>query len=137
MHALIIEDEPLIAMAIEDILCDLGFTSFDLAPSPQSAIDAAAARCPDLITSDVQLKPGCGITTVMRICSGVAIPVVFITGNASDVNRRLPQHCALSKPFSDRELRQAVAVAMIEGGKPVCLPIEATASLRLRAPFSF
>jgi len=108
VHALIIEDESLIAMAIEDSLRDLGFTSFDLAPCPQSAIDAAARRCPDLITSDVQLKPGCGINTVLTICKDVVIPVIFITGNVPDVMRRLPDCRALSKPFSAAQLATAV-----------------------------
>ena len=117
MHALIIEDEPLIAMAIEDILTDLGFTSFDLAPSPQSAIYAASVRCPDLITSDVQLKPGCGIETVLAICPDTTIPLVFITGNVPDVTRRLPHCRVLSKPFSDIELRSAVAMALDRDGQ--------------------
>lgn len=112
MHALIIEDESLIAMVIEDALRDLGFTTFDIAPSPDMAIEAAAERCPDLITSDVQLKPGCGISTVIKICANVAIPVIFITGNVADVNRRLPTCRALSKPFSTEQLSSAVSEAL-------------------------
>ena len=50
MHALIIEDECLIAMAIEDALRDCGFTSFDVAVSADEAVAAAARKCPDLIT---------------------------------------------------------------------------------------
>jgi CheY-like chemotaxis protein len=47
MHALIVEDEPLIAMEIEDILRDNGYSSFAFAVSAQEAIDAVASRCPD------------------------------------------------------------------------------------------
>lgn len=112
MHALIIEDEPMIAMVIEDTLRDLGFTTFDIASSPATAIEAAALRCPDLITSDVQLKPGCGISTVIKICESVVIPVIFLTANVADVNRRLPTYRALSKPFSTEQLSSAVAVAL-------------------------
>ena len=112
MHALIIEDESLIAMAIEDVLRGLGFITFDIAPSPEMAIEAAAHRCPDLITSDVQLTPGCGISTVITICERVAIPVIFITGNVEDVKRRLPTCRALSKPFSADQLTSEVAAAL-------------------------
>ena len=112
MHALIIEDESMIAMVIEDILRDNGFTSFDIASSPEAAIEAAAQRCPNLITSDVQLKPGCGITAVLAICESVAIPVVFVTGNVADVMRRLPTSRAVSKPFSAEQLSSAVAEAL-------------------------
>ena len=112
MHALIIEDESMIAMAIEDVLRDCGFTSFDLAASPDAAIAAASRQCPDLITSDVQLKPGCGIDTVLLICSGKSIPVIFITGNADDVKLRIPDAYVLPKPFSDESLAAAVAHAL-------------------------
>ena len=112
MHALIIEDESVIAMVIEDILRECGFTSFDFASSPQAALDAAASQSPDLITSDVQLKPGCGIATVQTIRSGLAVPVIFITGNAGDVTRRMPGFPVLSKPFSQAALSTAVAAAL-------------------------
>ncbi|MCY7397997.1 MAG: response regulator [Sphingomonas bacterium] len=117
MHALIIEDESLIAFSIEGVLRDYGFQSFDVAASAQAAIDAAARRRPDLITSDVRLRPGCGITAVELICERPSIPVVFITGNPADVTRRLPNHHVLSKPFCETSLISAVASAMLEVGE--------------------
>lgn len=114
MRALIIEDEPIIAMAIEDLLRECGFDSFDLASTPQSAFDAVARECPDLITSDVQLMPGSGIDTVSTICSDTRIPVIFITGNVADVTSRMPDTAALAKPFSEEILRGAVALVMSE-----------------------
>jgi CheY-like chemotaxis protein len=47
MHALVIEDEALIAMAIEEALRGCGFTSFDFAVSAEEAAAAAARKCPD------------------------------------------------------------------------------------------
>jgi DNA-binding response OmpR family regulator len=108
MHALIIEDEPLIAMEIEDILRDIGYTSFAFAVSAREATDAAASRCPDLITSDVQLKPGNGMDAVEEICGSSAIPVIFITGNPGDVRERLPRYHVLRKPFGVADLEAAV-----------------------------
>ena len=114
VHALIIEDEFFIAMEIEDILSDLGFTSFDIALTPQDAIDAAKRLCPDLITSDVQLRPGCGISTVLTICECRAIPVIFLTGTRDEVLRRLPPSRVLSKPFSSSQLSDEVQAALVE-----------------------
>ena len=44
MHALIIEDEALIAMAIEDALRGCGFTSFDIAVSADDGGDGCRTQ---------------------------------------------------------------------------------------------
>jgi len=108
MHALVVEDEPLIAMEIEDILRDIGYTSVAFAVSVQEAIDAAAVLCPDLITSDVKLNPGNGMDAIEEICRHSTIPVVFITGDPADVRKRLPQHHVVRKPFEVADLEAAV-----------------------------
>jgi CheY-like chemotaxis protein len=108
MHALIIEDEAIIAMAIEAALRELGFTSFDIAASVEGAIAAAGGRCPDLVTADVRLGVGCGIDAIETICSEKPIPVVFITATPADVQERCPDHVVLTKPFSPAGLAEAV-----------------------------
>jgi DNA-binding response OmpR family regulator len=112
MHALIIEDETLIAMAIEDALRGCGFTSFDFAVSAEDAVAAAARKCPDLITADVELRPGCGITAVQSICSEQSIPVVFITGRPGDVRMRMPGHALIEKPFEADHIMEAIKRTM-------------------------
>jgi CheY-like chemotaxis protein len=64
MHALIIEDDAIIAMLIEDELRDLGYSSFDTACSEREAIKAVARKCPDLVTSDGSLFDGSGANAV-------------------------------------------------------------------------
>lgn len=108
MHALIIEDESLIALAIEDALRECGFTSFDVAVSQEEAITAAMRNCPDLITADVELRPGCGITAVQSICSGQQIPVLFITGSPVQVRMRMPGHALVEKPFDADHVMRAI-----------------------------
>ena len=112
MHALIIEDESLIAMAIEDALRGCGFTSFDFAVSAEEAVAAAARRCPDLITADVELRPGCGITAVQSICSEQPIPVLFITGSPGEVRIRMPGHALIEKPFDADHIMEAIKLTM-------------------------
>ena len=114
MHALIIEDESMTAFAIKGILRECGFTSFDIAPSAHAAVSAAALRKPDIITADVALKSGCGISALESICNGSTIPTVLITSNAAEVGRRFPDVCVLEKPFDDRALMAAVASAMLD-----------------------
>ena len=113
MHALIIEDESLIAMAIEDTLRSCGFTSFDVAISADEAVAAAARNCPDLITADVELRPGCGISTVQTICSARPIPVLFITGSPGQVRLRMPGHALVEKPFNAEHIKDAIKLAMV------------------------
>lgn len=112
MHALIIEDEALIAMAIEDALRDCGFTSFDLAVSADEAVAAAARKCPDLITADVELRPGCGITAVQSICSDQPIPLLFVTGSPGAVKIRMPGHPLVEKPFNSEHIMNAIKLTL-------------------------
>jgi len=112
MHALIIEDEALIAMAIEDALRGCGFTSFEVAVSAAAAVTAAARKCPDLITAEVELRQGCGITAVQLICSDQPIPVLFITGSPGEVRIRMPGHSLVEKPFRADHIMDATKLAL-------------------------
>ncbi|MBA3512228.1 response regulator [Sphingomonas sp.] len=113
MHALIIEDEVMIAAAIEFVLRDCGFDSFDVASSSMAAIRAAARRCPDLITADVALAAGDGIEAVRIICRGPSIPVIFITGQpAAEVRQQMSDYPVLTKPFSEQTLTYTIAASL-------------------------
>jgi len=80
-HVLIIEDEPLIAWAIETLLEDNGATSVEIADTEAEAVAAAARKHPDLITSDVTLRTGTGPAAVEAIRATLGpVPVVYITG---------------------------------------------------------
>ena len=111
MHALIIEDELLLALAMEDALAKLGYLTFDVAASLDKAIAAAETQCPDLIVADHQIVGGTGTDAVQTICSTKAIPVVFVTGSAIEVRERLPQAQIVSKPFIAADLEAAIASA--------------------------
>ena len=114
MHALIIEDDFTTAAAIEYVLRDCGFDSFELAVSGDAAVGAAARRCPDLITADVGLAVGDGIEAIRVICKDADIPVIFITGHApAEVRAEVPDNYAiLIKPFSEQTLTYAVAASL-------------------------
>lgn len=77
-HALIIEDNALIALMIRDYLEECGYDSVDLASTQGEAIQLAEQRCPDLITADDSLEHGSGVEAIRHICRGKAIPVIFI-----------------------------------------------------------
>jgi CheY-like chemotaxis protein len=118
IHALIIEDEFLIAMLIEESLRQCGFTSFAFAISKEDAVRSAQGRCPDLITADVELNPGSGIDAVDEICSGPPIPVVFVTGSPWQVAEYKPDHLLLMKPFQSGDLIAIAQQALRGAEKP-------------------
>ena len=112
MHALIIEDEALIGMAIQDALRESGCSSFDFAVSLDEALAAAERHCPDIVTADVQLAPGSGIDAVQSICLNKAIPVIFITATGHEVRERLPGNIVVAKPFSAEDIKAAVRLVI-------------------------
>ncbi|HEY3694837.1 response regulator [Phenylobacterium sp.] len=99
-HALIIEDEILIAFEVQGVLEELGFDSFDLACSPTEALALAQAHRPDLITADLRIVGGTGLEAVEAITEQMGpIPVVYVTANAD----LLRGHCApavVEKPIA-------------------------------------
>ena len=105
-HALIIEDEMLIALEVESLLHDFGFTSCDIADNPQDALRLAIARRPDLVTADLRIVGGTGIEAVDAITERLGpIPHVYVTGNADLLRGR-------TAPVVDKPLtRRALALA--------------------------
>jgi DNA-binding response OmpR family regulator len=113
MHALIIEDEGVIAALIEFELRQLGYETCDVVSSEQMAIRAAEHRCPDLITVEDRLRDGSGINAVQTICRHVAIPVVYITTVPADTHGRVPEGATvLGKPWLCQDLANAVLKAV-------------------------
>jgi CheY-like chemotaxis protein len=81
-HALVIEDNPLIAMMIKGHLREHGFTSVAVTRSQHEAISFAEKRCPDFITADDRLDGGSGVEAIRHICRERPIPVMFIDNHA-------------------------------------------------------
>lgn len=107
-HVLIIEDEMLIAMAIQMTLEDAGVTSFDIADSEDSAVRSARAHRPDFITSDVSLRAGTGPHAVRTIHHEMGrVPVIFLTGTPKDCEPCDPPGSILPKPFDADALTAA------------------------------
>lgn len=100
-HVLIIEDEPMIAMLLQDLLEEAGATSFAFAATEHDAVRLAVQQRPSVITSDIRLLEGTGPRAVKQIADALgAIPVVFITASPDDVDRAEPSAAVLLEPFS-------------------------------------
>ena len=107
-HVLIIQDEPLVAMSIEDLLALHGATSFAFASTQQEAVAAAMAHKPSVITSDVKLLEGAGPAAGAQIHERMGpIRITFITGTPELCTPCNPPGSILEKPFTDHDLRAA------------------------------
>lgn len=103
-HALIIEDEAIIAMEVEMLLSDMGYETFDFALSPAEAVALAKHRRPDLVTADYQIQGGTGVDAVEGLFAAVGeVPVVFVTGNLNMVPQAFAER-RVGKPINARDL---------------------------------
>lgn len=116
MHALIIEDEFLIAALLEEELRSLGYDSFDIVDTQDAAIAAAGQKWPDLIIADDQLIEGSGIAAVKQICAKKVIPVIYILGDPHQPRDLLPFAYIAAKPFSLGLIDDAVTGAVLQAG---------------------
>lgn len=108
-HALIIEDDAIIALEIEHRLRDLGYDSFDVAVSPAEALSYATARRPDLITADVRIVGGTGIDAIRAIVAALGkVPFFYVTGNV-DMLREEGGVLVVEKPVQPRAFAAACA----------------------------
>lgn len=106
-HALIIEDEILIAYEVQDALVRLGFDSFDVASSPREALAYATANRPSLITADLRIEEGTGLDAVRAITAAMGeIPVVYVTANA-EMLRHESAATVVDKPIAWPQLAAA------------------------------
>jgi len=111
VHALIIEQDAWVALMIENVLLDLGYTSFDVAVSAEEALTLARSRRPDLIASATQVGQACGIETVRTICSDGAIPSVFLAPYGGDLDESRADLAIVRRPFAEIDLRHAIGRA--------------------------
>ncbi|WP_277882901.1 response regulator [Pontivivens ytuae] len=116
-RVLIIEDEPLIALDLSNIVEGLGHDVISIARTRNEAVEAVKDLRPDLILADVRLADGSsGIDAVDDILGAAQddIPVIFITAYPQRLltgERREPAF-VITKPFDERKLRVLIDQAL-------------------------
>ena len=112
MHALVIEDEYLIALEVCVALERLGFETVETAATERDAVSCAANHQPDLVTADYNLAEGTGVDAVKRICADRDTAVIFVSSAPAMVRREMPDAIVIGKPYTAGELISAVGSAM-------------------------
>lgn len=112
---LIIEDEPIIASDIAELVTELGHRVTQIAPTRDEATAAARRNRPGLILADVQLADGSsGIDAATDILAEIDVPVIFITGFPERLLTGIGFEPTLliTKPFDPVSLKAAIGQAL-------------------------
>lgn len=120
---LVIEDEPLIAMQLEDLVTGLGHTICGTAATRTQAREVVAETMPGLVLADIQLADGSsGLDAVDDILSLGSVPVIFITAYPERLltgDRPEPTYL-VTKPFQEATVRAAISQALFfRSSKPL------------------
>jgi CheY-like chemotaxis protein len=114
-EVLIIEDEPVIAADIEQLVVDLGHKVTTVATTRTEAVAAVNKRRPGLVLADIQLADGSsGIDAVNDILKGHDVPVIFITAFPERLlTGEKPEPAFLiTKPFQPETVKAAIGQAL-------------------------
>jgi DNA-directed RNA polymerase specialized sigma24 family protein/CheY-like chemotaxis protein len=115
---LIIEDEPLIALQLEELVTGMGNRVVGLATTYDEAVTLFSSKRPGLVLADIQLADGSsGIDAVNEILGTADVPVIFITAFPERLltGERPEPTYLITKPFSDEYVRATIGQVMFFG----------------------
>ncbi|HEX3349867.1 MAG TPA: response regulator [Acetobacteraceae bacterium] len=115
---LIIEDEPIIAMDLEELVESCGHRVVGVAASEQEAVAIATRERPGLILADINLGAGGdGANAVARILRSHDVPVIFVTAYPERLltGEALEPAFVITKPFEPLTLAIATYQAVTGG----------------------
>ncbi|HTP78347.1 MAG TPA: response regulator [Rhizomicrobium sp.] len=114
-RVLIIEDEPIIALDLENLVTELGHDVVGVAASRKEAVALALAEKPGLVLADINLgQGGSGIDAVSDILASFDIPVIFITAYPEKLltGERPEPTYLVAKPFLPETVQATVGQAL-------------------------
>lgn len=112
---LIIEDEPVIALDVAQIVQGSGHSVTGIATTHREAVELAKAEKPGLVLADIQLSDdSSGIEAVKEILAHYEVPVIFITAFPDRLltGERPEPAFLITKPFDPEILNVAIAQAL-------------------------
>jgi CheY-like chemotaxis protein len=112
---MIIEDEPLIAMDIEQMVESLGHKVTGIARTHREAITLFEQERPGMVLADIQLADGSsGIDAVNDILARVSVPVIFITAFPERLltGERPEPTFLVTKPFNPDMVKALISQAL-------------------------
>jgi CheY-like chemotaxis protein len=117
-RVLIIEDEPIIALDIQELVERCGHSVVGIAATESEAVQIARRQPPTLVLADINLGAGGdGATAVMRILRDISVPVIFVTAYPERMLTGTVMEPAfvITKPFDPMTLAVATYQAVTRG----------------------
>ena len=109
LRTIVVEDEPLVRLMTEDILITIGCVIAAAASNLDEALSHIAAAEFDLAVLDINLA-GIEVYPAAELLRGKGTPIIFVTGyGRRGVHNAWHEFPILQKPFSPRDLQQAIA----------------------------
>jgi CheY-like chemotaxis protein/DNA-directed RNA polymerase specialized sigma24 family protein len=112
---LIIEDEPFIALDLQNLVEEQGHRISGVARTHREAVEAVKRERPGLILADIQLADGSsGLEAVNQILESFPVPVIFITAYPERFLTGTPPEPAflITKPFKTESLKAVISQAL-------------------------
>jgi DNA-binding response OmpR family regulator len=113
---LVVEDEPLIALDIEDALTALGVTVRLARSIGEARLGLAVPPAPQLVLLDVVLPDGRSFDLAHEILT-LGVPLVFLTGYDHGIPEALKAVTVVDKPFSTETLVTVVGGLWVPKGE--------------------
>ena len=114
-NVLIIEDEPMIAIDLADLVTGLGHRVCDTARTHKEAVAAFRKHQPGLVLADIQLADGSsGLDAVNEILGTFDVPVIFITAYPERLltGSRPEPTFLVNKPFRTETVQAVISQAL-------------------------
>jgi CheY-like chemotaxis protein len=121
-RVLIIEDEPIIALDIQELVERCGHSVVGIAATETEAVALAEAERPGLVLADINLGAGGdGASAVARILQHLTAPVIFVTAYPERLltGEAVEPAFVITKPFDPTTLAVATFQAVTRGVRPV------------------
>jgi CheY-like chemotaxis protein/DNA-directed RNA polymerase specialized sigma24 family protein len=112
---LIIEDEPLIAADVSNLVTEMGHTIVGMAADQAEAVELAKKMTPGLVLTDIDLgSGGSGLLAAQEILRSIDVPIIFITAHPEQLltGERLEPTYLVTKPFEPDALRVTISQAL-------------------------
>jgi CheY-like chemotaxis protein len=114
---MVVEDEPITAQDIHEILCQCGYAVTAIVASGQQALEEAERSIPDLVLMDINLEGEMnGIETARALRERFTIPVIYLVahsdnGLADEADLTDPVGYIV-KPFEELAFKIAVLIGL-------------------------